>query len=225
MQFSKALDPVKFKSFALSHQGYHRTHNEDAYLEQIEMGIFVIADGIGSLENGEWASQVLVQPFNINKSHYSFNDRVYAFKRELLRRHQYLFYGQQGRSVGATLVALMMDKEKAMILWAGDARAYCFYQRTHQLIQLTEDHTYQKAITRAAGVEEKLLLDEKFLNLQGDEIFLLCSDGLNKGASLDELKFFLAQNLPLSSACKKLIDFSLMRGSQDNITVLLVEQC
>lgn len=215
---------MTFKSFALSCQGYYRNHNEDAYLEQPEAGIFVIADGIGSLANGEWASQTLVQPFTINQQSF-FNDRVYAFKRELLKRHQHLFYAQQESVCGATLVALVTDPHKAMVLWAGDARAYCYQKNTHKLTQLTQDHTYQKAVTRAAGVEKDLYLDEKLLDLRGDELFLLCSDGLNKGMSQNELTYFLSQNLPLSTTCKKLIDFSLTRGSTDNITVLLVDPC
>ncbi len=214
------------KSFALSHQGYYRTHNEDAYLEQADEGIFVIADGIGSLANGEWASQILAEPFmlNVHKQGF-FHDRVYAFRRELIRRHQHLFYAQQDMMCGATVVALVTDRHKAMILWAGDARAYCYHQKTRQLIQLTHDHAFKSAVTRAAGVEQVLVLDEKILDLQGDELLLLCSDGLSKSITQEGLADILSQSLPLSTLCTKLIDHSLAHGSQDNITALLVQPC
>lgn len=214
------------KSFALSHQGYYRAHNEDAYLEQPDEGVFVIADGIGSLANGEWASQILTQPFAFNTQKQGFfHDRAYAFRRELMRRHQHLFYAQQDVMCGATVVALVTDRRKAMIFWAGDARAYCYHQRTRQLVQLTHDHTFKSAVTRAAGVEQLLLFDEKLVSLQGDELLLLCSDGLSKAMAQEEFVYILSQSLPLSTLCQKLIDHSLARGSQDNITALLVQPC
>lgn len=212
------------KSFALSHQGYHRQHNEDAYLEQSELGIFMVADGIGSLAESAWASQTLVQPFVFDLQK-KFYDQAFLLKRELRKRHQHLFYAHPDLQQGATLVALLISATQALIYWAGDARVYCFSRHTQRLHLLTRDHTHQQYVTRALGVMQQLQLDEVSIDLRGDEIFLLCSDGLSKSVDAATLTFLLAQDLPLSLLCQKLIEFSLSRGSTDNITTLVVKLC
>lgn len=210
-------------SYALSHQGRFRTRNEDAYLAQDELGIYVVADGIGSFEESERASDILVRPFHVSKARYPhFIDRFYRVEQELIHRHHLLFQEQTRcqKTAGATLAAVVVGAKEAGILWAGDSRIYIYKSATSTFIQVTEDHTEGKAITRAVGVEAHLILAKKNLRLDGDETFLLCTDGLYKKILKTEIGFLLKHYSP-AQACEKLIHLALERETKDNITVLI----
>ena len=212
------------KTYALSHQGHYRSANEDAYLVQDELGLYVVADGIGSMQESSIASDLIVQPFHFADSRRSFADLFQSVKWEILRRHYFLYEQSQkyGNSTGATLATLLLNQQQAGIVWAGDSRIYGCQPKTNFFMQLTEDDVCGRAITRAVGVEADLQLNQKIFKLQGGERFLLCSDGLYKKVSDSEIHFILKHESPMR-ACQKLVNLALQRAVRDNITVMIVE--
>ncbi len=210
-------------SYALSHQGHFRARNEDAYLAQDELGVYVVADGIGSFEDSEWASDIVVKPFHLSKERCpQFIDRFYRVEQEFIRRHHILFQEsrRQHKTAGATLAAVVLGQKEVGIVWAGDSRVYLYRPSAHSFTQLTEDHAEGKAITRAMGVEAQIELAKKTISLQGDEVFLLCTDGLYKKLMQTEIQFILSHFSP-AEACSKLIGLALERATKDNMTVLI----
>lgn len=212
------------KTYALSHQGYHRLANEDAYLLQDELGLYIVADGIGSMRESSIASDLIVQDFSLDFSRKRFADRFQGIKWELLRRHHFLYQQSKavGNTIGATIALLQVCEEQAGILWAGDSRIYVYVPDHDLFMQITEDDVCGRAITRAVGVEAELKISQKIFNLQGGERFLLCTDGLYKKVLESEIHYILKHEQGFV-ACKKLIDLALARDTKDNITVMVID--
>jgi len=84
-----------------------------------------------------------------------------------------------------------------------------------------ESHPHASVIQRAVGVEEKLELEFTHARIEPGDLFLLCSDGLTRMVSDEELELELGR-LPLEQACDVLIATVLERGAKDNVTIVLV---
>jgi len=130
---------------------------------------------------------------------------------------------------GSTVVALLARGTRYAVLWAGDSRAYRW--REGRLEQLTRDHNLADgdgdaadahAITRAVGGEETLELDVFRDRVHRGDRFLLCSDGLTRTVSHDQLEKWLAHD-DIQSAVQSLIAAALETGGPDNVTALVVE--
>lgn len=144
------------------------------------------------------------------------------------------------RGMGTTLSALVITENSAAIAHIGDTRIYCL--REGLLHQLTRDHslvndqvqaglmTKEEArisslrhiITRAIGHEEEVHADHFAMPIQKNDIFLLCTDGLNN-MLLDGEIFNIINKFPPSKAVKRLILEANHKGGDDNITVVLVK--
>jgi serine/threonine protein phosphatase PrpC len=125
------------------------------------------------------------------------------------------------------------------VLWAGDSRAYrC---RDSQCEQLTQDHSQveemvqqglvrredaehhpaSNIVTRAVGAANSINVDIDLIDALPNDTFLLCSDGLNKHLSDEEIGEIL-QHDKLEEIPGKLVDLTLSRGAIDNVTVVVI---
>ncbi|WP_205624706.1 Stp1/IreP family PP2C-type Ser/Thr phosphatase [Vulgatibacter incomptus] len=143
------------------------------------------------------------------------------------------------RGMGTTCVALIVSGEKGVIGHVGDSRIYLV--RGGQVHRLTEDHTlvqaqlkqgvitreqaetspYRNVITRAVGIQESVHVDTLLTDVQADDVFILCSDGLC-GYVDDEETSAVFTAAPASMLPRSLIDLANERGGRDNITVITV---
>ena len=143
------------------------------------------------------------------------------------------------RGIGSTVVVLMVNGGHYCALWAGDSRIYL--ARAGELLQLTEDHSYvqelvnqgvlspqdaehhpqSNVITRAVGVDTELRLDKVTNRVQPGDVFLLCSDGLTREVTAEEIRMELMSGDP-NRAVRNLIDLALDRGASDNVTAVAV---
>jgi serine/threonine protein phosphatase PrpC/CRP-like cAMP-binding protein len=144
-------------SWARTDVGRKRKHNEDAYLVDGELGLFIVADGMGGHAAGEVASAQAVK--SIRESLAAGKPQIDAFKKsptveareqvaQLMEKAIHracadiysLASGDQGkRGMGTTVVALLCAGKKAIVGHVGDSRVYLF--RNGRAHQLTEDHT------------------------------------------------------------------------------------
>ena len=145
------------QSWSKTDIGRKRKHNEDAMLSDPELGLFVVADGMGGHAAGEVASALAVQA--IRSTFIDSRPAIEAFskaptaeareevaklmERAILRACQEIYSASTSdlgkRGMGTTVVALLTLGQKAVIGHVGDSRVYLFRQgRAHQL---TEDHT------------------------------------------------------------------------------------
>ena len=234
--------PFTFETGAASDTGRVRDHNEDAYLALPDAGVWLVADGMGGHSAGDFASQAIAQSVASLGRPVSAPDLQARFMDRILRAHQAIQGQSQklnGATVGATLVALLTYDQHFACIWSGDSRIYLL--RAGQFTQVTEDHTEvnellrngsitpeqaltwprRNVITRAIGVHDLPLTDERSGVLADGDTFLLCSDGLTEHITDAEMAAALAQ-MGAQAACDALVQLTLQRGARDNVTVLVV---
>ncbi len=161
---------------ALTDVGRVREHNEDNYLVDKKLGLFVVCDGMGGHAAGEVASALAVRTLHeeIKKEADLLTDYAQASKgaakvtkRDILnmlefavnrasqRVHSEAAKDAKKRGMGTTLVCLLVIGKEAFIIYVGDSRIYVL--RDGVLEQLTEDHTvYNELIKRKKMPREQV---------------------------------------------------------------------
>ncbi|MCC6716967.1 MAG: serine/threonine-protein phosphatase [Acetobacteraceae bacterium] len=232
---------MRFQSWAASHPGAVRSHNEDSFVDRSDIGLWAVADGAGGHDAGEVASGLLKQALDAIPPALSASELLAQVRLRVGEVHQALREEAQKRSsrtvIASTLVVLLARDGHFACLWAGDSRVYLLRDgalsqvtRDHSLVQELVDagtitaeeadgHPRANVITRAVGAAETMELDKVSNRLVAGDRFLLCSDGLSKTLADAELAELLADPGP----AERLIAEALARRASDNITVVAVE--
>jgi serine/threonine protein phosphatase PrpC len=229
-----------WRSASATSRGNVRGHNEDAILERPELGLWVVADGMGGHNAGDVASNMIVQALaGISRRALpsaqldEVEDRLRAVNETLYRES---LDNQAGMS-GSTIVALLAFEQHCLSIWAGDSRAY--RSREGALEQVTRDHSEAQelldasgeqlpeamasnVITRAVGGSQELFLDIELRELRNHDRYLLCSDGLYKELSDADMGHHLTGNDP-EGACKALMKQALSGTCSDNVSAIVVQ--
>lgn len=234
--------PFLFETGAASDTGRVRNHNEDSYLAQPESGVWLVADGMGGHHAGDFASRTIAESVASIGRPVTAPDLQARFMDRIARAHQTIQQQSQrlnGATVGATLVALLTFDRHFACVWSGDSRIYLL--RGGQYAQVTVDHTEvnellrqgaitpeqaaswprRNVITRAIGVHDRPMTDERSGVLSHGDTFLLCSDGLTEHVEDHEMAEALSRYSP-QEACNLLVQTTLERGAKDNVTVIVV---
>ncbi|MCZ6830241.1 MAG: protein phosphatase 2C domain-containing protein [Gammaproteobacteria bacterium] len=224
--------------------GNVRKINEDAILDLPQHGLWVVADGMGGHHAGDLASSSIVNALSqisVNDEQAQFVDLV----EDHIKRVNYELYtlSKQGGSdsvIGSTVAALVALDGYGVCIWAGDSRVYRL--RNFELEQLTVDHSEveeliaegalhrskadghpgENIITRAVGGEENLNLEMKLVPLKHGDRYLLCSDGLYKDVSADEIGKIMADG-NTADVTRNLLACALSRRCADNVSVIAVD--
>lgn len=227
---------------AKTHVGRVRKVNEDSILVLPDQQIWAVSDGMGGHEGGDYASRMVVDCIALLPPGMEPADKMQMVRNALQNAHDTILAesAQRGSIIGATVVVLFLANGHFGALWAGDSRLYrlrdgevAMLTTDHSIVaalvaagQMTwdqaEHHPQSNAITRAVGVGDVLELDK----IRGDAVsgdrFLLCSDGLNKYATLAELGQQLAA-APIEIVSDNLLQLALDRGGADNVSVIVVD--
>ena len=234
----------RFTSSSASHVGMVRKLNEDSFISRDDLGLWAVADGMGGHQAGDLASQKVVGALAQVPAANSIGDLLRATRAAIHQANSELvgMAGQFGSSKvpGSTVAALVIRDGAAAAVWAGDSRIYRL--RKGEIQQITRDHSHVQelldqhlispeeaehhpmanVITRAVGIEEPLDLDVLHLEVDDGDRFLICSDGLSRLVSPEELQDLL-QTRDLQEAVNTLLHTALLRGAPDNVTILSVE--
>jgi serine/threonine protein phosphatase PrpC len=234
---------LRWSSASLSHVGKVRQDNQDSCLALPEAGLWVVADGMGGHAAGELASHMIINTLGRLAPSDQWEDFVEQVQACLQQTNRSLCELSTRlharRTVGSTVVVLLAHDNQGTCLWVGDSRLYLL--REGELEQLTRDHSYvqelvdkgqikprearvhpqNNVITRAVGQRNDLLIDRIDFPLQAGDVFLLCSDGLNKMVSDAEIDILLSCG-SCQDTVQSLIDLALRRGAYDNVTAVVV---
>jgi len=230
----------KCYSRAATAVGHVRKVNEDSFLDASELGLWVVADGMGGHSRGDRASQEIIAQLQNFKPSDNVRTDIEDIVRRLDIANEFCREQVDGQVMGSTVALLYINEQTGHAIWAGDSRVYRY--RAGELKQLTDDHSLvgelhrlgeltedeaenhpsSNVITRAVGVAEELDLQLAKIELQPGDRFLLCSDGLFKDVQRAEIR----ENLSLPSmeqSLEKMVHLSLRRGGTDNITAIVVQ--
>jgi len=232
----------RFECASGTHQGLVRRRNEDGHLCDSAHGIWVVADGMGGEDAGDYASATVISAMRTIGRATSADDLLGRAQDRLARAHEALLAHARERSVrvvGSTVVVLLAYEGYVACVWSGDSRLYRI--RDGRLAQLSRDHNEvgellqrgaitreearnwrgRNAVTRAVGVYAELEMDVLYGDLRAGDTFILCSDGLTLHVSDEEIRE-IVRDRPVPEAADALIALALDRGGEDNVTVIVV---
>ncbi|HSK64455.1 MAG TPA: PP2C family serine/threonine-protein phosphatase [Pyrinomonadaceae bacterium] len=245
---SEDRNTFQVQSSALSDRGLNerRPLNEDAYLDDRARGIFAVADGVGGAEAGEVASQtaieVLDEAFRHQVDGADVEDLMeLAIQRANASIHQMAQEHAKFSMMATTIVALHLKGNIATFGHVGDSRLYRLAP-DGQLHRETEDHSIveeevragrmtreqaanhpsKNVISRALGAEQGVEVDMKTMEVAEGTEFLLCTDGITRHVSDNEIRQLLVLNNDLGEVCAELKRRCYERGAEDNLTVVVV---
>jgi serine/threonine protein phosphatase PrpC len=243
---------MEIRCSASNHVG-RRRNDEDAHALRPDLGLAIVADGMGGYEGGEIASRIVVDsmvelfartredseatwPHVLPTSGDPLVDRVavglqHAHARVVERRTGAL------ERMGSTVVVVAWQGEHLVVGHVGDSRVYRL--RDGVLESLTRDHSfaeearaagfdahagYRNMLTRAMGMPGAFRADLSVDTLREDDVLLLCSDGVWEPLAHGELREALHRE-PIDAA-QALVAQAYAAGGSDNMTaaVLRVEQ-
>lgn len=229
---------------AATHPGTAGRINEDAYLSRPDLGLWGVADGAGGHQSGEVASSEVVNILDSIDAGLTAGEMLHEVRSRLDTVHGRLLAmsAQRGRGVvmATTVVILIARDDYFACLWAGDSAAYLLranvltkITRDHSVVQemvdrgmISEEEAYRhpraNMITRAVGADcDSLVLDKRTGPLAPGDRILLCSDGLTKTLSAQQLA-------ELSSVeggfdAKRLVAAAIEAKAADNVTAVVIE--
>lgn len=231
---------LNWYSSSVSKLGFVRSVNEDALLDAREQNLWVVADGMGGHSFGDEASRSIIDHLVSFRCRDSMQDNLTDLENRITEAHEQCRSHGNGQLMGSTVAALFVHDPYCFFIWAGDSRIYRY--RNNQLQQMTEDHSLVQGlvsigeldkedmdkhpsshiITRAVGVNADLDLEISHNEIASGDRYLICSDGLYKDITEQEISERLG--LPsVEESLDNLVELALERGGTDNTTAIVVQ--
>jgi serine/threonine protein phosphatase PrpC len=215
--------------------------NEDSH-SALETGspLFVVADGVGGGARASLASRELVE--HLHAALDGTRPDTDAVRSALLDADRAIgrSIASHGTATGAATVALCAalgaSLSRWLVAWVGDCRVYRLPRRT------TGRRSSSRATTRIvtcakrprpglAGRSARMIgngavdaPNVRGVDLFAGEMLVLCSDGVHRHASPEEIARVLREKAPLARRCVRLIELARVHGSRDDATVLVVQR-
>jgi len=227
----------------LTHVGLRRELNEDTYYGDSELGLWLVADGMGGHEYGEIASALARETIvRETRQGTPLPQAIRIADEEIIRA------SRQRKDVlpmGTTIVAARILGNRFEVAWVGDSRVYLWHDG--KLAQLSQDHSYvqelisqgtisvdqarshphRNVVTQALGVTEPDNLNVETMSgelVPGMQL-LLCSDGLTEEVDDRAISQLLSHTECSAQECvDELVAAALDGGGSDNVTVVLVRR-
>lgn len=250
---------MMIESYGATDVGLRRKLNEDSLYLDNDVGLFVVADGMGGHNAGEIASKLAVEtvsnfvqrsaaeeeitwPYGVDpKLSLNANRLLTAVMLANKRVWKEADQRQDYTGMGTTIVAALADQDTISCVSAGDSRAYrlrgnVFQQMTVDdswvqaavdegvlLPEEAESHPMKNIITKAIGAKENIDVAVDEYQLEHDDLYLLCSDGLHGMVPENRLSEIVkASNGALPDLVTRLIETANRNGGKDNITALVL---
>ena len=235
------------EAFALSDVGRVRTNNEDCALILPEIGLYLLADGMGGARAGEMASRLAVDTVaEVVRQSWQRDPQVLLSAVEEANRRvlEASNSDPQLEGMGTTLVAVLEAGDELAIASVGDSRAYLLDDAGFRPV--TEDQTWVHEVGRPLGLDEESLRNHPMrhvltmaigvggalsihyymIHLKPAALLLMCSDGLHGVVDPPVLERILrddgAGHEQLEYKCQALIEAAKQAGGPDNVTCVLL---
>jgi len=224
-----------------SHEG-RRKNNEDSFL--IAENFAIVADGMGGHSKGEVASGMAVGSIKKcldSSSEITENKIINAIEKANKEIFKKATEDHSMSDMGTTVVMCSWNGDKAIVANVGDSRCYHCYGKT--IKQITTDHSYVQSlidsgkitakeaeertdkniILRAVGCEEDVEVDIFNIDVNKDDLLILCSDGLSGAVPDEDIRKIAQENKNVKKAAELLVNEANKNGGTDNITVVIIK--
>ena len=236
------------EAFALSDKGCVRSNNEDYCLIEPDLGLYVLADGMGGANAGERASRMAVETVAESVLFAQRRDSqvVLAAVEEANRRVIEAAHGDESlEGMGTTLVVALETPGGLSIASVGDSRAYLLDDGGFRAI--TDDQTWVNEVGRPLGLDEESLRNHPMrhvltmaigastpltvncysVSLGHRALMLMCTDGLHGVVDAPQMETILQpgrNGASLEESCRSLVEAAKAAGGPDNVTCILVRK-
>jgi protein phosphatase len=247
------IDMSTHSFYGLTDVGRVRTNNEDTLLFNDELGVMVLADGMGGYNAGEVASGMAVAfvatelarwlveaRHRLSPAHISHGIR-WCVDRANQSIVNTASNNQQYYGMGTTLVVGVFHEDCLILGHVGDSR--CYRLRASELAQLTRDHSLlqeqidagvltvdeaatapgKNLLTRALGADGPVQVEIHEHRVLEGDVYLMCSDGLTDMLSDELISATLQMHEFLPDMARELVNRANIAGGRDNIAVLLAK--
>lgn len=253
---------MKYIGLALTDTGISKKTNQDSICLNIaetkqhgQVVLAMICDGMGGLSKGELASATVIKEFAkwfdiqlpIRLQHFKIHEIAREWDQLIKELNtKILEYGEQNRcTLGTTLTALLMIKDKYLIAHVGDTRVY---KITSNIELVTEDQTFvarevrrgrmtseqaasdsrKNMLLQCVGASKNVTPEMLFGEVEQDTVYMICSDGFRHKISNQEMLQYLQVSAMYTKEQMKingkyLINLVKERNEKDNISVVLVK--
>ena len=232
--------------------GMKRQKNEDSVFADSQLGLFIVADGMGGHQGGATASRIAIEAISecieselthppvgpataLSRAIQLANSRIHA-QSELI---------PELKGMGTTTVAALFHSNRLFLGHVGDSR--CYFIRPGAIWQITPDHSFiqeqvraglmsrshaetsigKNVITRCVGYYPTTEVDLFEMNITPHDLFLLCSDGLSGMLNDSEILHLIeqarSQSKSLQEITQILIQAANEKGGVDNISSILIQ--
>jgi protein phosphatase len=222
-----------------------RLTNEDNLLAMPDRGLYLVADGVGGRLGGETASQIVVDVFARVFSQQHSDDLRTVIENTIDLCNQKIYEDAQSSNdlegMATTIALLAIEGSRAIVAHVGDSRVYRFDQKG--LICLTEDHSEvnealragiitaeqaaqyprRNVISRALGAEQDVEADFREVEVDPHTSFLLCSDGITRHITDDEMARLMKSSRRPQAICQRMKELCYEGGAEDNLTAIVVD--
>ena len=237
--------------YSITETGRVRTKNQDYLFTTDQVigplsNLFLVADGMGGHNAGEFASELAVQAVVEAIRNSTIQEPIPVLEEAIRLANAKVFAEAQAdvekKGMGTTLVAGTIQDGHLYIANVGDSRLYV--ATNQELRQITRDHSLveelvregnlpeseakvhprKNMITRAVGAEDHVRTDFFDVEIRSGDFVLMCTDGLTNMISNEDIQevLFVASD-SLEDKAKKLVNMAEENGGRDNITVVLIE--
>ena len=235
--------------------GKKRENNEDSFFAKIyndQIALYVVADGLGGYEGGEFASKMLVD--NISNYIYAnlerlpkLNDNniknILSVSLNLANKKIYDLEktDEKYKGMGTTIVLLLKVNSKLFYMSVGDSRMYYISNELSKIEQITVDDTYVNELIRTNVITKEEAIDHPQKHVltkavgilknitasvkildKNEGYLLLCSDGVSNMLTSQELLDMFSKN-DFNKVVDNIIKKANANGGIDNITAIAIK--
>jgi len=233
------------EAFGISDPGCVRANNEDCYRLVPDLGLYILADGMGGAKAGERASELAVETVISAFREAGQRDSQVLLKAVEAANHKVRESARNDpalEGMGTTLVAALDMGDELLIASVGDSRAYLLDGDSFRGI--TEDQSWVNEVGRPLGIDEaslrthplrhvltmaigastKLVVNFYSIPWKLGSLALLSSDGLHGVVGRDWLEKTLRSPASLEAKCRQFIELARKAGAPDNVTAVLLRR-
>jgi protein phosphatase len=238
------------KTFSITDIGRKRKLNQDyMYTSEQPIGnlpnVFIVADGMGGHNAGDYASKVTVETM-VSDISASFEKNPLKIMGKAIETantviHKKSCENTEYEGMGTTVVCATYIGGFIQVANVGDSRLYLVNDR--EIRQITRDHSLveemvriggiaradarnhpdKNIITRAVGVSDTVEPDFFTAAINEGDAVLMCTDGLTNMLEDEEIRMIMNGSRDIVEKAEKLVKAANDNGGRDNITVILIE--
>lgn len=239
----------RMKTFSITDIGLRRSMNQDGmYTSEIPVGnlpnLFLVADGMGGHNAGEYASNYALETIVKVAEHSSETEVTAILKDAIMQANGALIEKAREdismKGMGTTIVAGVIADHRLYVANVGDSRLYIVNQeirqitRDHSLVEemvrlgeldkeTAREHPDKNIITRAVGAVPEIQIDFFETGLKDSDEILMCSDGLTNMIEDEEIRRIMKSQRDIAEQAEKLVETANANGGKDNITVVVIQ--